>query len=102
MSLRRRSGSATVALGSGVPAKVASEVLGHSSVTVTLDTYGHAFPGMHEAATQAVAERIFGTRWNSVRTTATSAADAKRLTERFRWSACVSEGGLEPPRPLGH
>jgi integrase len=53
---------ATVALGSGVPAKVASEVLGHSSIAVTLDTYSHALPSMQEAATQAVADRIFGSR----------------------------------------
>ena len=44
----------TVALGSGVPAKVASEVLGHSSIAITMDTYSHALPGMQEAATQAV------------------------------------------------
>ncbi len=53
---------ATVALGSGVPAKVASEVLGHSSIAITLDTYSHALPAMQEAATQAVADRIFGSR----------------------------------------
>ena len=53
---------ATVALGSGVPAKVASEVLGHSSIAITMDTYSHALPGMQEAATQAVADRLFDSR----------------------------------------
>lgn len=49
---------ATVALGSGVPAKVASEVLGHSSIAITLDTYSHVQPSMQEEATQAVADRL--------------------------------------------
>ena len=48
---------ATVALGSGVPAKVASEVLGHSSIAITLDASSHTLPAMQEAATQAVADR---------------------------------------------
>ncbi len=51
---------ATVALGSGVPAKVASEVLGHSSIAITLDTYSHALPSMQEEATQTVADQLFG------------------------------------------
>jgi integrase len=28
----------------GLPAKVVQDLLGHSSITVTLDTYGHLFP----------------------------------------------------------
>jgi len=45
----------TLALRAGVPAKVASEVLGHSSVAITLDTYSHVTPGMQEDATARVA-----------------------------------------------
>jgi integrase len=52
---------ATVALGAGVPAKVTSEILGHANVGITLGTYSHVMPGMQEEATQAVADRLFGT-----------------------------------------
>lgn len=30
--------------GLGLPAKVVQERLGHSSITMTMDTYGHLFP----------------------------------------------------------
>ncbi len=50
---------ATIALGAGVPAKVASEILGHSSIAVTMDTYSHALPSMVEEATEHVAAQMF-------------------------------------------
>lgn len=34
----------------GVPAKVIQEILGHSSVTVTQNLYGHVIEGMQEDA----------------------------------------------------
>ena len=42
--------------GLGLPAKVVQERLGHSSITVTLDTYGHLFPNGDDAAKLAQAE----------------------------------------------
>jgi integrase len=52
---------ATLALAAGVHAKVVSEILGHSSIGITLDTYSHAIPALQEQATAAVAGLIFGT-----------------------------------------
>ena len=34
----------------GVNPKTVAERLGHSSVTITLDTYAHLLPGIQEAA----------------------------------------------------
>ncbi len=34
----------------GVHPKIVQERLGHSSITVTLDTYSHVAPGLQEAA----------------------------------------------------
>jgi integrase len=51
---------ATLALLDGVPAKVAAEVLGHSSTQVTLDVYSHVIGSMQDDATSRVAERIAG------------------------------------------
>ena len=31
-----------------VPPKVVQEMLGHASITLTLDTYSHVLPGMQE------------------------------------------------------
>ncbi len=47
--------------GLGLPAKVVQERLGHSSITVTLDTYGHLFPRGDDSAKLAEAEaRLWG------------------------------------------
>lgn len=50
---------ATLALAAGVHPKVVSERLGHASVTITLDTYSHAIPAMHETAASLVASLVF-------------------------------------------
>lgn len=42
-------------LAAGVNAKVVSERLGHSSVSFTLDTYGHVMPGQPSEAAEAAA-----------------------------------------------
>ena len=46
---------ATLALSSGVPAKVVQERLGHSSVGITLDRYSHVIEGMDREAAEKVA-----------------------------------------------
>jgi integrase len=42
--------------GLGLPPKVVQERLGHASITITLDTYGHLFPRGDDSATLAQAE----------------------------------------------
>ncbi|HPJ20585.1 MAG TPA: site-specific integrase, partial [Actinomycetota bacterium] len=49
---------ATLALQSGVHPKVVQERLGHSSITITLQTYSHVIPSMHEDAAETVASMI--------------------------------------------
>ncbi len=51
---------ATAALRGNVHPKVVSELLGHASIGITLDTYSHAVPVLSEAATARVADLIFG------------------------------------------
>jgi integrase len=41
-----------------LPGKVVQERLGHSSITMTMDTYGHLFPRGDDAAELAAAERL--------------------------------------------
>ena len=45
---------ATMLLSTGVHAKVVSEMLGHASITITLDTNSHVLPEMQDSAAQAM------------------------------------------------
>jgi integrase len=45
---------ATLLLGRGVNPKIVSEMLGHSTVAITLDLYSHVLPTMQQAATGAL------------------------------------------------
>jgi integrase len=51
---------ATTALTAGQNPKTVSEVLGHSSVELTLAVYSHVLPGLHTNAVNAVDEMLFG------------------------------------------
>ncbi len=44
----------------GVNAKVVSEMLGHASITITLNTYSHVSPDMQDTAADAM-EAALGT-----------------------------------------
>jgi integrase len=50
---------ATRLLTKGVHPKIVSEMLGHSSVAITLDIYSHVIPGLGEAAASAM-EDVLG------------------------------------------
>ncbi len=47
---------ATLLLTKGVHPKVVQELLGHSSISITLDTYSHVLPTMQEKAVAAMDE----------------------------------------------
>ncbi len=47
-------------LAAGVNARIVSERLGHSSVSFTLDTYGHVMPGQQADAAEAAAALLTG------------------------------------------
>jgi integrase len=51
---------APAAVRAGVPVKVVSELLGHSSVSFTQDTYMHVIPGMDEHGARLAATAILG------------------------------------------
>jgi integrase len=50
---------ATLLLTKGVHPKIVSEMLGHSSIAITLDTYSHVIPGLGDVATKAM-EDVLG------------------------------------------
>ncbi|WMJ84220.1 site-specific integrase [Oscillospiraceae bacterium LTW-04] len=51
--------NATMMLENGIPAKIASERLGHSGIAITLDTYSHVSPKMQKDAVEKLSGEIF-------------------------------------------
>ena len=51
---------ATIALSQNVHPKVVSERLGHSTISMTLDTYSDVLPGLQEEAAASIAALIVG------------------------------------------
>lgn len=49
---------ATLLLTQNVNTKVASEMLGHSSIAITLDTYSYVLPNMQDSAARALEEAL--------------------------------------------
>ena len=49
---------ATLLLTKGVYPKIVSEMLGHSSIAITLDIYSHVIPGLGDAAASAMEEAL--------------------------------------------
>jgi integrase len=49
-----RHSAATMLLARGVHVKLISEMLGHATITLTLDTYSHVIPAMHGDAAAAI------------------------------------------------
>ena len=54
--------AATIALAAGVPPKVVSEQLGHTSMAFTLDTYAHVLPHMQDEAAARIEAVLLGQR----------------------------------------
>ena len=46
--------AASILLANYVHVKLVSEMLGHSTITLTLDTYSHVIPAMHGDAAAAM------------------------------------------------
>lgn len=56
--------AATLLLRPGMHPKVAIEMLGYASMSITLDLYSHFLPDMQHAATSAM-DTIFGSQFGS-------------------------------------
>ena len=53
-----RHSAATLMMAQGVPARVVMETLGHSTITLTMNTYSHVLPTLQEDAAAAM-DRVF-------------------------------------------
>ena len=54
---------ATLLLGRGVNPKIVSELLGHSTVAITLDLYSHVLPTMQQQAATALEAALSDTKY---------------------------------------
>ena len=54
-----RHSAASLMLAQGVPLRVVMEILGHSSISLTADTYSHVMPSLIQDATEKVAGVLF-------------------------------------------
>jgi integrase len=50
--------SATLLLAQGVHPKFVQELLGHASISITLDTYSHVLPGMGDQTVRAMDDAL--------------------------------------------
>jgi Phage integrase family len=98
---------ATAALTAGEPLKVVSERLGHASTSITANLYQHVLPSMDERTANAVARLILGNREQDAGSAVNPLSTGPQVHEaqeggdaRTSSSGGVSEGGLEPPRPM--
>jgi integrase len=55
-----RHSAASVLLTRGVPVKVVSEILGHSSIAITGDVYGHVAPDVAREAMDVLGDALGG------------------------------------------
>jgi len=53
-----RHSAASTMLANGVPLKVVSEIMGHSSVSITGDIYGHVYPEISVSAMQVLSDAL--------------------------------------------
>jgi integrase len=54
-----RHAAATLLMEQGVPVKVIADILGHQSVTTTMEIYQHSDTNMQRTATDALAGQLF-------------------------------------------
>ena len=83
-----RHSCASFLLAQGVPVKMISEMLGHSSTSFTMDVYGHVLPKMQQ---QVVTEM------NAIFESARKAQEAREEKEKATRGAATGAASLEKP-----
>ncbi len=92
--------AATLLLQQGVPARVVMEILGHSTITLTLGTYSHVVPELAREAVEGMGAALWGASDAPVATMMAPSPQAPR-TSRLRSSRSQAEGvGFEPTRSV--
>jgi integrase len=85
---------ATLALEAGIHVKVVSEMLGHDNIVITLDTYSHVMPVIHDEAAAKVSDVIFG---KLKKDDGSPLGTDKRDSDQSRPPAAPNDRGFQPP-----
>jgi integrase len=94
-----RHGAASLMLAAGVDLKVVQETLGHSSITLTSDTYTSVYPAVASAAADAAAALVPRAAGTGVVTPLSRQGADARTEKENRWSGGAPPG-TRTPNPL--
>jgi integrase len=94
-----RHGAASLMLAAGVDLKVVQETLGHSSITLTSDTYTSVYPAVAAAAADAAASLVPRAAGTDVVTSLSHQGADVRSETGSRWSEGAPPG-TRTPNPL--
>ncbi len=91
----------------GAHPKVVQTVMRHSAITLTMDTYGHLFPGQAAEAVTRLQTMLSPASQRTAQATGTDDLRAQRLAQRAEReqgqngaSQCESEAGPRPQRKM--
>ena len=87
--------TATLLLSQGVHPRVVMETLGHSQISLTLDTYSHVLPSLQSDAAKRLDEPIGNGSQNGRQDSRDAAAGPEESPNSLE--NLVSRGGIEPP-----
>ena len=87
--------TATLLLTQGVHPRVVMETLGHSQISLTLDTYSHVLPGLQAEAASRMQEALGENGCQNGCQTETSASPDEQELQKFSGKV-VSREGIEP------
>jgi hypothetical protein len=73
-----RHGAATLTLATGADLKIVQDLLGHSSITITADTYAHVLPELARDTAEAAARIVPRTRRATRNSTENGITDSDR------------------------
>jgi hypothetical protein len=90
-----RHSTASILLARGVHPKVVSEPLGHATIALTLDTYSHVIPSLHEEAAGVMAAAVLDSAGTSPEP-ASSGGEVSACGP-LSWTFLVGRDGIEPP-----
>ena len=87
--------AATLLLEQGIHPKLVQDLLGHSSIALTLDTYSHVTPRLHQEATDTMQGLLFGV--SSLKRGKSTRTQKRRHERREQVGVRFLDSGVPPP-----